>query len=86
MDFSGAQTLMGTFKTILQNLKMAGGWDPGLHVKIDNPLYMELVIEAMDVSGPMGLPAISVCHCASPLVFADLPEHLPRLTTGQSAH
>jgi hypothetical protein len=28
MDFSGAQTLMGTFKTILAILKMAGGWHP----------------------------------------------------------
>ena len=24
---------------------------------------MELVIEAVDESGPLGLPAISVCHC-----------------------
>jgi hypothetical protein len=62
MDFSGAQTLMGTFKTILDILKKAGGWHPGLYLKIDNAPYMELVIEAMDESGPMGLPAISVAH------------------------
>jgi hypothetical protein len=43
-------------------LQKAGGWHPGLYLKIDNPPYMELVIEAMDESGPMGLPAISVCH------------------------
>ena len=49
-------------QTILQILKMAGGWHPGLYLKIDNPPYTELVIEAMDESGPMGLPAISVCH------------------------
>jgi len=29
MDFSGAQTLMGTFKTILRILKYAGGWHHG---------------------------------------------------------
>jgi len=40
-------------QTILAILKRAGGWHPGLHLKIDNPPYMELVIEAMDESGPM---------------------------------
>jgi len=49
-------------QTILQILKMAGGWYPGLSLKIENLPYMALVIEAMDESGPMGLPAISVCH------------------------
>jgi hypothetical protein len=49
-------------QTILQIIQKAGGWHPGLYLKIDNPPYMELVIEAMDESGPMGLPAISVCH------------------------
>jgi hypothetical protein len=49
-------------QTILQILKMAGGWHPGLYLKIDNVPYMELVIEAMDESGPMGLPALSVAH------------------------
>jgi hypothetical protein len=49
-------------KTLLAILQMAGGWRPNLYVKIDNPPYMELVIEAMDESGPLGLPAISVCH------------------------
>jgi hypothetical protein len=36
MDFSGAQTLMGTFKTILRILKQAGGWHHGLYLKIEN--------------------------------------------------
>ena len=36
MDFSGAQTLMGTFKTILQILKQAGRWHHGLSLKIEN--------------------------------------------------
>jgi hypothetical protein len=49
-------------KTILDILKRAGGWHPGLYLKIDNPPYMELVIEAMDESGPMGLLAFSVAH------------------------
>ena len=49
-------------KTILAILKQAGGWHHGLYLKIENPPYMALVIEAMDESGPMGLPAISVCH------------------------
>ncbi len=49
-------------QTILDILKKAGGWHPGLYLKIDNPPYMELVIEAIDESGPCGLPAISVAH------------------------
>jgi hypothetical protein len=49
-------------QTILDILRKAGGWHPGLYLKIDNPPYLELVIEAMDESGPMGLPAISVAH------------------------
>jgi hypothetical protein len=49
-------------ETILAILKMAGGWHPSLYLKIDNPPYMELVIEAMDEFGPLGLPVISVCH------------------------
>jgi len=49
-------------QTILDILKRAGGWHPGLNLKIENLPYMPLVIEALDESGPMGLPAISVCH------------------------
>jgi hypothetical protein len=49
-------------KTILAILKMAGGWHPGLHLHIDNPPQMALVIEALNESGPMGLPALSVAH------------------------
>jgi hypothetical protein len=49
-------------QTILTILKKAGGWHPGLYLKIENPPYMELVIEAMDESGPLGLPALSVAH------------------------
>jgi hypothetical protein len=49
-------------KTILAILKQAGGWHHGLSLKIENPPYMALVIEATDESGPCGLPALSVCH------------------------
>ncbi len=48
--------------TLLRILKAAGGWHHGLWLRIDNPPYMPLVIEATDESGPCGLPAISVCH------------------------
>ena len=49
-------------QTLLEILNMAGGWNPGLYLKISNPPYMDLVIEAMDEPGPLGLPAISVAH------------------------
>jgi hypothetical protein len=49
-------------KTILAILKQAGGWHHGLYLKIENPPYMELVIEATDESGSCGLPCISVAH------------------------
>ena len=49
-------------KTILAILQEAGGWRPNLYLKIENPPYMELVIEATDESGPCGLPALSVAH------------------------
>ena len=49
-------------QTVLDVLKRAGGWHPGLCLKIENQPYLSLVIEAMDESGPCGLPAISVAH------------------------
>jgi hypothetical protein len=49
-------------QTILQIIQKAGGWHPGLYLKIYTPPFMELVIEAMDESGPCGLPAVSVAH------------------------
>jgi hypothetical protein len=49
-------------KTILAILKQAGGWHHGLSLKIENPPYMTLVIEATDESGPCGLPALSVAQ------------------------
>jgi hypothetical protein len=49
-------------QTILQILEKAGGFRPSLYLVIENPPYMELVIEATDESGPLGFPAISVAH------------------------
>ncbi len=49
-------------QTVISILKAAGGWNHGLHLRIENPPYMALVIDATDESGPRGLPAISVCH------------------------
>ena len=48
--------------TVLRILREAGGWNHGLHLHVENPPYMALVIEAMDESGPCGLPAISVAR------------------------
>lgn len=48
--------------TVLELIKRGGGWRHSLYLKIPNPPYMELVIEAVDESGPLGLPAVSVCH------------------------
>jgi hypothetical protein len=49
-------------KTILQILKKAGGWHHGLYLRIENPPFMALVIEATDESGPCGLPVLSIAH------------------------
>ena len=49
-------------QTILRILERAGGYRPTLYLKIENPPYMALVIEAMPEPGPLGLPALSVAH------------------------
>src|ERR1700678_2591265 len=49
-------------KTILRILERAGGYRPTLYLKIENPPYMALVIEATPEPGPMGLSALSVAH------------------------
>jgi hypothetical protein len=48
-------------QTILDILKLAGGFRPNLYLKIENAPYMALVIETIG-TGPMGLPALSVAH------------------------
>jgi hypothetical protein len=37
-------------QTILQLLRQAGRWHPGLYLQIENPPSMALVIEASDAS------------------------------------
>jgi hypothetical protein len=49
-------------KTVLDILQKAGGWRHSLYLKIENPPFQELVIEATDESGPCGLWTISVAH------------------------
>jgi len=49
-------------QTLLRILERAGGYRPTLYLKIENPPYMALVIEATPEPGPLGLPSISVAH------------------------
>jgi hypothetical protein len=49
-------------KAVLRILERAGGYRPTLYLKIENPPYMGLVIEAVPEAGPLGSPAISVAH------------------------
>lgn len=49
-------------RTLLRILERAGGYRPSLYLKIENPPYMALVIEAVGEPGPLGLPAITVAH------------------------
>src|SRR5690242_7587377 len=49
-------------QTILRILERAGGYRPTLYLKIENPPYMALVIEAVPERGLLNLPAISVAH------------------------
>lgn len=49
-------------KTILRILERAGGYRPTLYLKIENPPYMALVIEATPEPGPFGAPSISIAH------------------------
>jgi hypothetical protein len=53
-------------KTILDILQKAGGWRPSLYLKIENPPYMELVIEAVDESGPLRSPVALRCALRHP--------------------
>jgi hypothetical protein len=49
-------------QTLLRILERAGGYRPALYLKIENPPYMALVIEATPEQGPLNLPSISVAH------------------------
>jgi hypothetical protein len=48
--------------TLLAILEKAGGYRPSLYLRIENPPYMALVIEATPEPGPLGLAAISIAH------------------------
>ncbi len=43
-------------------LERAGGYRPTLYLKIENPPYMPLVVEATPELGPLNQPSISVAH------------------------
>ncbi len=49
-------------QTILHILRLAGGYQPDLHLRIENPPYLPLLIKAMPEPGPMGLPVLSITH------------------------
>jgi len=59
-------------QTVLQILKQAGGWHPGLYLQIENPPHTALVIDALDESGPYGLPALSVAQYAKALAMPEM--------------
>jgi hypothetical protein len=49
-------------QTVIDIIRQAGGWRPDLYLRLVNPPYITLVIEALDESGPLGLATISVAH------------------------
>jgi hypothetical protein len=49
-------------QTLLHIVEKAGGFRPSLYLSIENPPFLALVVEALDESGPLGLPSISVAH------------------------
>ena len=49
-------------KTILHLIEKAGGYRREFYLRIENPPYMPLVIEATPEPGPLGSPGISVAH------------------------
>lgn len=49
-------------RTVALILMEAGELQPGFHLHIDNPPWMPLDIEEIGISGPDGLPTISVAH------------------------
>jgi hypothetical protein len=74
-------------QTILRILERAGGYRPMLYLKIENPPYMALVIEATPEPGPRGLLSISVAHYGEQ--NGDLmrdPEMCFELDTTEGAH
>ena len=46
-------------RTLALILMEAGPLPPGFHLHIDNPPWMPLDIEDIEISGPNGLPTVS---------------------------
>ena len=55
----------GVMQTILRILERAGGYRPTLYLKIENPPYMALVIEATPEPGPRTCLRFPLCTTAS---------------------
>lgn len=51
-------------RTILHILELAGSYRDDLYLRIENPPYLRLVIEATPEPGPQGFRALSVAHYA----------------------
>lgn len=49
-------------KGIVRILAMAGGYRRDFDLRIENPPFMALVIEAVPDPGPCGVPALSIAH------------------------
>ena len=49
-------------KAILQLIEKAGGYRRELYLRVENPPYQPLVIEAIPEPGPLGLRCLSVAH------------------------
>jgi hypothetical protein len=59
-------------QTILAILKQAGGWNLGVALKIENPPHATLLIDAMDESGPMALPSLTVAQYTNALAMPEM--------------
>ena len=60
-------------QVVVNIIDRVGGWRSDLYLRIENPPYLPLVIEALDQSGPLGLPVVSVAHYTT--VFGVLKRH-----------
>jgi hypothetical protein len=60
-------------QTIIDIIDRAGGWRSDLYLRIENPPYIALIVEALYENGPLGLPAISVAHYTDR--FGELMRH-----------
>jgi hypothetical protein len=60
-------------QTIIDIIDRARGWRSDLYLRIENPPYIALIVEALQERGPLGLPAISVAHYTDE--FGELMRH-----------